>query len=286
MAIHDEWREGAALTFAGDPTRPRALVNLVVSNVDRLARSMKQLIETIEKLRLRGIGFGGLTEAFDTATAQAAGPYHMFGTLAEFERGLIRERAQAGLAAARRIGRAGDRPEPAAYWKWVKNAKGSSASGRAPGFGAGASVLPMGGCVGPGLATVSGAIVLAGFTICSGWLRLFNLAATVGFAVFGACAPVFGLGGGARVAAPCGGERVAAAGGGAAEGRIPTMNGAADKVSAFSVIGEAAMPTGSACVWVGAGGIGALADWFVSSPSSRGSIADGVFGRDAAKGCS
>ena len=61
------------------------------------------------------------------------------------------------------------------------------------------------------------------------------------------------------------------------------MNGGADKVSAFSVMGEAAMPTGSACVWVGAGGIGALADWFVSSPSSRGSIADGVFGCDAAK---
>ncbi len=75
-------------------------------------------------------------------------------------------------------------------------------------------------------------------------------------------------------------------GGGAAEGRIPTMNGAADKVSAFSVMGGAAMPTGSACVWVGAGGIGALADWFVGSPSSRGSIADGVFNCDAAKGCS
>jgi DNA invertase Pin-like site-specific DNA recombinase len=61
---------GAALTFARDPTRPGALVNLIVSNLDRLARSMKQLIETIEKLRLRRIGFGGLTEALDTATAQ------------------------------------------------------------------------------------------------------------------------------------------------------------------------------------------------------------------------
>ncbi len=60
--------------------------------------------------------------------------------------------------------------ESAAYWAWVKNAKGSSASGGAAGFGAGASVLPMAGCVGSGLATVSGAIVLAGFTICSGWL--------------------------------------------------------------------------------------------------------------------
>ncbi len=60
--------------------------------------------------------------------------------------------------------------ESAAYWGWVKNVKGSSASGGAAGLGAGASVLPMGACVGSGLATVSGAIVLAGFTICSGWL--------------------------------------------------------------------------------------------------------------------
>jgi DNA invertase Pin-like site-specific DNA recombinase len=76
----------------------------------RLARSMKQLIETIEKLRLRGIGFRSLTEALDTTTAQGRLVFHMFGALAEFERSLIRERTQAGLAAARRIGRTGGRP--------------------------------------------------------------------------------------------------------------------------------------------------------------------------------
>jgi len=66
---------------------------------------MKQLIETVETLRLRGIGFRSLTEALDTTTAQGRLVFHMFGALAEFERSLIRERTQAGLAAARRAGR-------------------------------------------------------------------------------------------------------------------------------------------------------------------------------------
>jgi DNA invertase Pin-like site-specific DNA recombinase len=71
---------------------------------------MKQLIETVETLRLRGIGFRSLTEALDTTTAQGRLVFHMFGALAEFERSLIRERTQAGLAAARRAGRTGGRP--------------------------------------------------------------------------------------------------------------------------------------------------------------------------------
>jgi DNA invertase Pin-like site-specific DNA recombinase len=71
---------------------------------------MKQLIETIETLRVRGIGFRSLTEALDTTTAQGRLVFHMFGALAEFERCLIRERTQAGLAAARRAGRTGGRP--------------------------------------------------------------------------------------------------------------------------------------------------------------------------------
>jgi len=78
--------------------------------LDRLARSMKQLIETVENLRVRGIGFHSLTEALDTTTAQGRLVFHMFGALAEFERSLIRERTQAGLVAARRAGRTGGRP--------------------------------------------------------------------------------------------------------------------------------------------------------------------------------
>ena len=94
-ALHD------ALEFA------RSGDTLVVWKLDRLARSMKQLIETIEKLRVRNIGFRSLTEALDTTTAQGLLVFHMFSALAEFERSLIRERTRAGLAAARRIGRTG-----------------------------------------------------------------------------------------------------------------------------------------------------------------------------------
>jgi DNA invertase Pin-like site-specific DNA recombinase len=95
-------REALAFARSGD--------TLIVWKLDRLARSMKQLIETIEELRLKGIGFRSLTEALDTTTAQGRLVFHMFGALAEFERSLIRERTQAGLAAARRVGRTGGRP--------------------------------------------------------------------------------------------------------------------------------------------------------------------------------
>jgi DNA invertase Pin-like site-specific DNA recombinase len=71
------------------------------------ARSGDTLVET---LRLRGIGFRSLTETLDTTTAQGRLVFHMFGARAEFERTLIRERTQAGLAAARRAGRTGGRP--------------------------------------------------------------------------------------------------------------------------------------------------------------------------------
>jgi DNA invertase Pin-like site-specific DNA recombinase len=83
---------------------------LIVWKLDRLARSMKQLIETVEMLRFRGIGFRSLTEAIDTTTAQGVLVFHMFTALAEFERAIIRERTRAGLAAAKRSGRTGGRP--------------------------------------------------------------------------------------------------------------------------------------------------------------------------------
>ena len=83
---------------------------LIVWKLDRLARSMKQLIETVDNLRVRSIGFRSLTEALDPTTEQGRLVFHMFGALAEFERSLIRERTQAGLAAARRLGRTGGRP--------------------------------------------------------------------------------------------------------------------------------------------------------------------------------
>src|SRR5450755_1684404 len=83
---------------------------IVVWKLDRLARSMKQLIETVEKLRLRNIGFRSLTESIDTTTAQGVLIFHMFSALAEFERALIRERTRAGLKSAKLMGRTGGRP--------------------------------------------------------------------------------------------------------------------------------------------------------------------------------
>ncbi|MCA9884632.1 MAG: recombinase family protein [Anaerolineae bacterium] len=89
----------------------RAGDTLVVWKMDRLARSLKQLIETIEDLEKREIGFRSLTEAIDTMTSSGKLVFHIFGALAEFERSIIRERTMAGLASARARGRLGGRPK-------------------------------------------------------------------------------------------------------------------------------------------------------------------------------
>lgn len=83
---------------------------LVVWKLDRLARSLKQLIETVEMLEERKMGFRSLTEAIDTTTSGGKLVFHIFAALAEFERGIIRERTNAGLASARARGRLGGRP--------------------------------------------------------------------------------------------------------------------------------------------------------------------------------
>lgn len=84
--------------------------SLVVWKLDRLARSLPQLIETVATLEDQGIGFRSLTEAIDTTTAGGKLVFHIFGALAEFERSVIRERTRAGLKAARDRGRKGGRP--------------------------------------------------------------------------------------------------------------------------------------------------------------------------------
>ena len=83
---------------------------LVVWKLDRLARSLKQLIETVEALARCGIGFLSLTESIDTTTSGGRLVFHIFAVLAEFERSIIRERTKAGLDAARARGRTGGRP--------------------------------------------------------------------------------------------------------------------------------------------------------------------------------
>jgi DNA invertase Pin-like site-specific DNA recombinase len=83
---------------------------LVVWRLDRLARSLSQLIQTVEQLDERKIGFRSLTEAIDTTSPGGRLVFHIFGAIAEFEREIIRERTRAGLAAARSRGKRGGRP--------------------------------------------------------------------------------------------------------------------------------------------------------------------------------
>ena len=83
---------------------------LVVWRLDRLGRSLKHLIDIVNQLREKEIGFRSLQESIDTTTSGGKLIFHMFGALAEFERDVIRERTQAGLRAARARGRQGGRP--------------------------------------------------------------------------------------------------------------------------------------------------------------------------------
>lgn len=82
---------------------------LVVWKLDRLARSLKDLVQIIDDLQGRGVGFRSLTESIDTTSTGGRLVFHIFGALAEFEHSLIRERTIAGLAAARARGRRGGR---------------------------------------------------------------------------------------------------------------------------------------------------------------------------------
>ena len=94
----------AALDYARDGD------TIVVWKLDRLARSLKQLIETVEDLEERGIGFKSVTETIDTTTSGGKLVFTIFAALAEFERSIIQERTRAGLEAARLRGRVGGRP--------------------------------------------------------------------------------------------------------------------------------------------------------------------------------
>ena len=84
---------------------------IVVWKLDRLSRSLRHLIDTVNQLKERGIGLRVLTQNLDTTTPSGTLVFHIFGALAEFERLLIKERTNAGLAAARARGRVGGRPK-------------------------------------------------------------------------------------------------------------------------------------------------------------------------------
>lgn len=82
---------------------------LVVWRLDRLGRSVKDLIQIVEGLRQDGVQFSTLTENIDTSTPSGEMVFHVIAALAQFERGIIRERTKAGLVAARSRGRVGGR---------------------------------------------------------------------------------------------------------------------------------------------------------------------------------
>jgi DNA invertase Pin-like site-specific DNA recombinase len=81
----------------------------VVWKLDRLGRSLKELIELVGRLQERGVEFRSLRESLDTTTPSGKLVFHVFASLAEFERDIIRERTMAGLEAARVRGKKGGR---------------------------------------------------------------------------------------------------------------------------------------------------------------------------------
>lgn len=84
---------------------------LVIWKLDRLGRSLKELIATVQMLEARGVEIKSLKENIDTGTATGRLMFHIIGALAEFEADIISERTQAGLEAARARGRRGGRPK-------------------------------------------------------------------------------------------------------------------------------------------------------------------------------
>ena len=97
-----EWDQCLKALRSGD--------TLVVWRMDRLSRSLTDLVKTITDLEERGIGFESLTEKVETSSATGKLMFHVFAAMAEFERNVIRERTHAGLKAARARGRMGGRP--------------------------------------------------------------------------------------------------------------------------------------------------------------------------------
>ena len=83
---------------------------VTVTKYDRLARSLKDLLEIVETIGERGAGFRSLAEDIDTTTPAGRLVFHVFASIAQFERERISERTREGLASARKRGRIGGRP--------------------------------------------------------------------------------------------------------------------------------------------------------------------------------
>ena len=83
---------------------------LCIIRLDRLGRSLRELLETVDGLKARGIHLISLEERLDTSSAAGELVFHVFGSIAHFERRLISERTRDGIAAARKRGRTPGRP--------------------------------------------------------------------------------------------------------------------------------------------------------------------------------
>jgi DNA invertase Pin-like site-specific DNA recombinase len=106
----------AALDYCREEDTP------VVWRLDRLGRSIKELLALVESLQERGVGFRSLRESLDTTTPGGKLVFHVFASIAEFERDVIRERTMAGLEAAREGGRKGGRKPvmDEKSWPWLR----------------------------------------------------------------------------------------------------------------------------------------------------------------------
>lgn len=130
--IFDEKSTGSksarpALTAALASLKPGDI--LVVWRLDRLGRSLKHLIETMQELERRGIGFQSLSEGIDSKSPTGKLLFHVIGAVAEFERSLISERTRAGLQASKRRGQTLGRPRRMSSLE-VERARTLAAAGR------------------------------------------------------------------------------------------------------------------------------------------------------------
>jgi DNA invertase Pin-like site-specific DNA recombinase len=119
----------AVLTEALSHLRPGD--TLAVWKLDRLGRSVKGLVDLVEDLAKRGIGFKSITDSIDTSTPAGRFFFHVMASLAQMERELIIERTRAGLATAKKQGRIGGRKRLMTPAK-VESAKRLLASGSTP----------------------------------------------------------------------------------------------------------------------------------------------------------
>lgn len=105
--IHQDRVSGAVVCRPGLDAALASLIDgdvLVVWKLDRLGRSLAHLVELVNGLQGRGVGFRSLSDAIDTSSAGGRLVFHIMGSLAEFERSLIAERTKAGMAAAKARG--------------------------------------------------------------------------------------------------------------------------------------------------------------------------------------